>query len=212
MREEQTPDREVAEHPWHEGPDELLRELCGGGAALAADFPSGSGPDLSAEISPLRYVLDLEAIERYRRLGADAVAAVKEMVDLLSSETYEIEASAFLVAACRRRGIFTPVLMAVSGERMGRYRHVIPCGGPLGRRVMLVVRAERGGLFANHTRLVNFDTHPSRASDMIDRRQSRQDPIRTGEHCGRRNNAMNWSKKLVTSLRAVPACSRYRRL
>lgn len=156
MREEQTPDREVAEHPWHEGPDELLRELCGG-AALAADFPSGSGPDLSAEISPLRYVLDLEAIERYRRLGADAVAAVKETADSLSSGVDEIEASAILIAAYRRRGMFAPVLMAASTERMGRYRHAIPRGGPLGRRVMLVVCAERGGLFANHTRIVDFD-------------------------------------------------------
>ncbi|MDQ3317685.1 MAG: aminopeptidase P family N-terminal domain-containing protein [Actinomycetota bacterium] len=156
MREEQTPNLEVAEHPWHEGPDSLIQELSDG-VSLAADFSSGSGPDLSAEIAPLRYVLDSDAIERYRCLGTNAVAAVKEAAGFLSPETDEVEASAILVAACRRRGIFAPVLMASSGERMGRYRHAIPHGGPLGRRVMLVVCAERGGLFANHTRIVDFD-------------------------------------------------------
>ena len=70
MREEQTPEMEVVEHPWHEEPAALLRELTGG-ASVGTDFPSASGPDLSAEISPLRYVLDGDAIEAYRRLGAD---------------------------------------------------------------------------------------------------------------------------------------------
>src|ERR671911_2195926 len=68
MREEQTPEMEVVEHPWHEEPAALLRELTGG-ADVETDFPSTSGPDLSAEISPLRYVLDEDAIKDYRRLG-----------------------------------------------------------------------------------------------------------------------------------------------
>ena len=51
MREEQTPQMEVVEHPWHEEPAALLSELTGG-ASVGTDFPSTSGPDLSAEISP----------------------------------------------------------------------------------------------------------------------------------------------------------------
>src|SRR5215218_1375827 len=38
MREEQTPEMEVVEHPWHEGPAALLRELTGGG--MGTDFSS----------------------------------------------------------------------------------------------------------------------------------------------------------------------------
>ena len=75
MREEQTPQMEVVEHPWHEEPTALLRDLIGG-ASVGTDFPSTSGPDLSAEISPLRYVLDADAIEAYRRLGEDTVAGI----------------------------------------------------------------------------------------------------------------------------------------
>jgi Xaa-Pro dipeptidase len=156
MREEQTPGMEVVEHPWHEEPAALLRELTGG-ASIGADFPSESGPDLSSEISPLRYVLDGEAIEVYRRLGADAALAVSEVADSLSPETDELEAAARLSAACLKRGMFAPVLMAASHERLLRYRHPVPHGGPLGRQVMLVACAERGGLFANLTHMVYFD-------------------------------------------------------
>src|SRR5215210_4464261 len=56
MREEQTPQMEVVEHPWHEESTELLRELTGD-ASTGTDFFSEVGPDLSAEVSPLRYVL-----------------------------------------------------------------------------------------------------------------------------------------------------------
>src|SRR5215211_9425653 len=61
MREEQTPGMEVVEHPWHEGPDSLLAELTGG-AGMGTDLPGGPDLDLSADIAPLRYVLDERAI------------------------------------------------------------------------------------------------------------------------------------------------------
>ena len=156
MREEQTPGIEVVEHPWHEEPAELLRELTGD-AGLGTDLPAGSGLDLSAEIAPLRYVLDDDAIEDYRRLGTETALAVSEVAGSLTPETDELEAAAELAAACLGRGMFTPVLLAASKERLARYRHPVPRGGPLGRQAMLVACAERGGLFANITRMVYFD-------------------------------------------------------
>ena len=156
MREEQTPEMEVVEHPWHEEPAALLRELTGG-AGVGTDFPSTSGPDLSAEISRLRYILDGDAIVAYRHLGADAAQAVCEAAGSLSPETDELEAAADLSAACLERGIFAPVLLAASGERLVRYRHPVPHGGPLGRHAMLVACAERGGLFASVTRMIYFE-------------------------------------------------------
>lgn len=155
MRGEQTPGMDIAEHPWHTGPEALMKELVRG--PVGTDHPSELGPDLSAGIAPLRQVLDEEAVGRYRRLGADAAEAVSEAVAALSPETDELEAAAGLEAACRRRGMSAPVLLAASAERVGRYRHPIPRGGPLGERAMLVVCAERGGLYANLTRMVSFE-------------------------------------------------------
>ncbi len=155
MRAEQTPAMDIAEHPWHTGPAALLKDVVNG--QIGADHPSDLGPDVSGGISPLRYVLDDEAIERYRRLGADATEAISEAASSLSPDTDELEAAAGLAAACRRRGMFSPVLLAASADRIGRYRHPIPSGGPLGARAMLVVCAERGGLYANLTRMVSFE-------------------------------------------------------
>jgi Xaa-Pro dipeptidase len=155
MRGEQTPEMDIAEHPWHTGPGALLKDLVDG--RIGADHPSELGPDVSDGISPLRHVLDEEAIGRYRRLGADAAEAISEAASALSPDTDELEAAAGLAAACRRRGMFSPVLLAASAGRLGRYRHSIPHGGPLGDRAMLVVCAERGGLYANLTRMVSFE-------------------------------------------------------
>jgi Xaa-Pro dipeptidase len=163
MREEQTPEMELVEHSWHEEPSALLRDLTGG-AGVGTDFPSTSGPDLSAEISPLRYVLDEDAIKDYRRLGEDTVQAMSETADSLSSETDEFEAAAELSSACLRRGMYAPVLLAATGERLARHRHPVPHGGPLGKQAMLVVCAERGGLFVSLTRMVYFqDPDPETA-------------------------------------------------
>ena len=155
MREEQTPQMEVVEHPWYEEPAALLRELAGG-AGVGTDFPFTSGPDLSAEISPLRYVLDPDAIDLYRDLGEDTVIAVSEAAASVSPDTDELDAAAQLSAACLGRGMFAPVLLAASEERLVRHRHPVPHGGPLGKQAMLVVCAERGGLFVSLTRMIYF--------------------------------------------------------
>src|ERR671920_2565661 len=163
MREEQTTEMEVVEYPWHEEPATLLRELTGG-AVVGTDFPSKSSPDLSAEISPLRYVLDEDAIEDYRRLGEDTVQAMSETADFLSSETDEFEAAAELSSACLRRGMYAPVLLAASEQRLARHRHPVPHGGPLGWQAMLVVCAERDGLFISLTRMIYFQEPDSQTA------------------------------------------------
>jgi Xaa-Pro dipeptidase len=156
MRGEETPDFEVVEHPWYGDPLAVIRDLIGD-SPLGTDFSAANLRDVSEEISPLRYVLDDAAVELYRRLGSETAQAISEVAASLKPETNESEAAANLSAACRRRGMFAPVLLAASGRRTDRYRHPIPHGDALGRRAMLVVCAERDGLYANLTRIVDFE-------------------------------------------------------
>jgi antitoxin VapB len=113
--------------------------------------------DVSDEVAPLRYVLDPDALERYRGVGADAAAAVAEAASSLEPGMVEHEAAANLAAACRRRGLFSSVLLVAADGRIASYRHPIPHGDRITRRAMLVVSAERGGLYANVTRIVHLD-------------------------------------------------------
>ena len=77
MLGEETSGLEVVEYPWYEGPAGALRDLIGD-SPLGTDFPAEHGREVGEEISPLRYVLDPDAIERYRRVGAEAADAVSE--------------------------------------------------------------------------------------------------------------------------------------
>ena len=156
MREEQTPSFEVIEHPWYGDEARAVREVVGD-ASLGADFPLEGAPDVAEEVAPLRYVLDPDALERYRQVGADAAMAVAEAAESLEPGMSEHEAAANLAAACRRRELFSSVLLVAADDRIARYRHPIAHGGRIGRRAMLVVSAERGGLYANVTRMVHFE-------------------------------------------------------
>lgn len=156
MRDEQTPDLPVYEHPWTEDGSALLRELSDG-APLGFDVPVEEAESVEDGVAALRRVLDAEAIDRLRAIGADASAAVAEAAAAIVPGMRELEGAAELDAACRRRGLTAPVLLVGADERIDRYRHALPFGGTIDRRAMLVVSAERGGLFANLTRFVELE-------------------------------------------------------
>jgi Xaa-Pro dipeptidase len=159
MRQEQTPELPVAEHPWEQAGDAQLHELADG-APLGADAPVEDALRVDDEIALLRRVLDEDAIERLRGIGADATAALAEAAETVAPGIDEFELAANIDAACRRRGLTAPVLLAACDARIDRYRHAIPFGGRVERRAMLVVSAERGGLFANLTRFVELEPRP----------------------------------------------------
>jgi antitoxin VapB len=102
-------------------------------------------------------VLDQDAIDRIRAVGADLTAALAEAAGAVQAGMAEHDAAAEVASACRRRGLVPTVLLAATDERIHRYRHPLPTGAPLERRAMLVASAQRGGLYANLTRTVELD-------------------------------------------------------
>lgn len=164
LRDEQAPDMEVLAYPWHEELAGAVRRQIGTGARLgldsAADASSGAWApteSIATDLAPLRWVLDAEAIARYRAVGADAMAALVEAVAELSVGVAERFVAARVADACQRRGLHTPVVLVAGDERIARYRHPIVSDAVCRRRVMVVLCAERGGLVANLTRFVWFE-------------------------------------------------------
>jgi Xaa-Pro dipeptidase len=156
MRGEQVPGWDVVEYEWYAGPGDLIDKLAGGGA-IGSDAPDPSEVDVAGLVAPLRYRLDGDAIDRYRMVGADTMAAVDAACAALSPAMTETEAAGAVTAACRAAGLFASALMVGGAQRIPRHRHPIPAGVPLGARAMVVVCAERGGLYANLTRFVHFE-------------------------------------------------------
>jgi Xaa-Pro dipeptidase len=155
MREEETPGFEVVEYDWFSGPDDVVRELAEYGP-VGSDAPEMEERDVGADIASLRWVLDDEAVARYRLVAADAVAAVDRSCASLTPTTTEAQAAGVVAGECRAAGLFTPVVLVGSGHRLARHRHPVPGQSPLGPRALVVVCAERGGLYANLSRFVHF--------------------------------------------------------
>jgi Xaa-Pro dipeptidase len=156
MRSEQTPELEVVEYPWHEGPERMLTELVGDGP-LGADVVLPDAVDVSDDVAGLRRTLDPDAVERLRAVGRDAAEAMSEAAAAVEPGTTELEAAASIAEACRRRGLDPTVLLAAADERIALHRHPVPVGARIERRAMLVASAERGGLYANLTRFVELE-------------------------------------------------------
>ena len=162
MRGEEAVGFDVVEYPWQEGPDHALGELVGD-VALGADFDLPGSIELGEDLDALRRVLDDDALSRLRAVGADLTAALAEAAGDVAPGVREDEAGAAIAAACRRRGLVPTVLLAATDERIRRYRHPLPAAVTLERRAMLVASAQRGGLYANLTRIVDFE-EPDRES------------------------------------------------
>ena len=156
MRAEQTPELEVVEYPWHLDRDAALRELVGD-ARVGSDLGLTGTIDLSDDIARIRRTLDADAIESLRAVGADASAAMAEAAAAVEPGMTEHEAAAVLAAACRRRGLTATVLLAAADDRIALHRHPVPVGARIARRAMLVASAERGGLYANLTQILEFE-------------------------------------------------------
>jgi Xaa-Pro aminopeptidase len=156
MRQEQTPGWDVVEYDWFAGPGDILRELAAG-RPTGADRPDPGTVDVSTDIDPLRYRLDDDAVARYRAVAADTVAAVARACGSLTAGMTETEAAGAVAGECRASGLFTPVVLVGGGGRIVRHRHPVPGGGRLGPRGLVVVCAERSGLYANLSRFVHFE-------------------------------------------------------
>jgi len=156
MRAEQTRAVDVVEYPWHEDRDAALRDLLGD-ARAGSDLGLAGTVNLSDEIARLRWTLDTDAVESLRLVGRDATAAMADAAATIEAGMTEHEAAAALAAACRRRGLTATVLLAAADERIALYRHPLPVGATIERRAMLVASAERGGLYANLTRIVELE-------------------------------------------------------
>jgi Xaa-Pro aminopeptidase len=156
MRAEEALGLEVLEYPWHDGPEAAVRDLVGE-RPLGADVRLDNASDVREELSTLRRVLDPDAIARLRSVGADLTMALAEAADEVEPGMTENFAAESIAGACRGRGLVPTVLLAATDDRIRRFRHPLPTGAAIEGRAMLVASAQRGGLYANLTVIVDFE-------------------------------------------------------
>ncbi len=140
---------EVRSVPWHE-PDAGMaeaRRITGHEAALLDEA------ELEPDLLPVRARLHPAERQRMRWLGSVADAALTDALSRIPAGTTEDDVAAATLASVAARGLAAPVVLVAADERITKYRHPLPSGQPIRRRVMLVIVAERWGLHVAATRI-----------------------------------------------------------
>ena len=148
--------------PWYHGLprfDTLVQ-----GLRWASDWPLPDVPDLSAEITRLRYQLTPEEMDRYRQVGLDTGNAIERAARAVRPGMSEVQIAGLMAKETLDRGITPTMLLVGSDERIYRYRHPIPTHRQLERYAMLAICARRWGLVTSATRFVHFGSLPAELS------------------------------------------------
>ncbi|GAA1831682.1 M24 family metallopeptidase [Microlunatus capsulatus] len=143
----------VGERPWFAPPPDLaaLPEAAVADALLAARSP----------------LLPVETA-RFAALGADAAAALTDVLDAAEPTWTERRLAAEVARAVVDRGA-DPLVVLVGGEARAALPHPLPTDGPLGARVLVVLCARRHGLVANLSRALAFGALSGAERDVQDR-------------------------------------------
>lgn len=112
---------------------------------------------LEDAIRPRRSVLSAVELERMAWLGSRANAAARHALAGAGRGSSEQHVAAATMQALAVDGIRAPVLLVAADERIARYRHPLPTGAQIRRRVMLVIVAERWGIHVAMTRFAELE-------------------------------------------------------
>ena len=137
----------IEDVPWHDA-----------GAAKRAIERMVRGPvltdaELEADLVGARSRLGETEWERLTELGRLATSAVESGLAAIQAGDRESDAVAATLATIARADARAPVVLAAADERIDRYRHPLPAGAQVRRRLMLVLVVERWGLHAAVTRI-----------------------------------------------------------
>ncbi|MFL5650801.1 MAG: M24 family metallopeptidase [Chloroflexota bacterium] len=160
---EEVPDLgiEVVPVPWweREGIADAVGRLTSGGRVL-------SDAELAPDLRAMRSVLGASDQDRLMALGRVAERAIGDALADIEPGQSEDALAASLVG--RLVGVRAPVVLVAADDRIARYRHPLPSGSAIRRRVMVVVVAEAWGLHVAATRFREFEEPTADLARRID--------------------------------------------
>ena len=142
---------------WHADAERRAAVLdLAAGKRAAADTDLYGLRRLGADFAELRYSMTPAEIVRYRRLGRDVSLLMETVALEIQPGDTEQQVEGLMAEVALAQGMRPFVRLVAADSRIDRFRHPIPTSRRIRRRVMLVLCAERHGLTAVATRLVNF--------------------------------------------------------
>ena len=156
--EEKLEDMGFEIHPgtWHDSGFEArtIRELAGSGP-VGYDF--GGENNVANDVKLARFSLTEAEIERYREGGYLTARAIEETISSVRPGDTEHQTIGRLVGIIRSHGMDVVSAMCAADERISNYRHPVPSGKAITKRVQLGGNMRYKGLIICCTRLLNFE-------------------------------------------------------
>jgi Xaa-Pro aminopeptidase len=153
---------ELVPFNWFEDSQTIIHSLIGE-KNIASDTGISGTQNLFKDICRLRYPLLPEEILRLREVCTLTSNALYETCMELKPGDTEYEIGANLDFKLMKNGIQAPVCLIAADERIKKYRHPIPTKNKVSKYALVIVGAEKYGLFASASRMVSF----GRPSDEI---------------------------------------------
>jgi Xaa-Pro aminopeptidase len=156
---------EPIEFPWQDekaSGDPVLKKAGEvlGKKNLGTDIPIRTGARLiERSIAACRYTLTEAEIERYRELGRDAGAALRNVIDRIAPGETETEIAEKMRQELALGGMSSVVTLVAADDRVKQFRHPVPTENRWRKILMIVTCAKRHGLIASLTRLVCVGDH-----------------------------------------------------
>jgi Xaa-Pro aminopeptidase len=154
LEEELPKGAELVYTPWYDSTakEKIMTDLLQG--KVLSDT-AGRGFD-SKDFWPMRVPLTLEEIDRYRKISAEASQVFTEGLQMIKPGQTEHQVIGLLAEGLRAKGMQPVVMLAAADDRLERYKHPLPSGNKIEKRLMVVTCARKHGLIASLTRLVSF--------------------------------------------------------
>lgn len=154
---------DVDELPWWDPSvtAQRARQLAGGIEPIAED-------QLTEQLTSLRELLDPVEHARLSWLGTVAADTASQALAQVRAGSTEDELAAAAIGRLQGIGARTPVVLVAADERAERYRHPLPTGIAIQRRVMLVLVAEAWGLHAALTGFRELEQPPAEIEQRLE--------------------------------------------
>ena len=146
---------EIIGYPWCRNKWETIQKLATG-KRIASDTGTFGFANELEDFRVLRYSLMLQEVGRLKEVCRISAQTMGQVCRELQPGDSEYEIAAKLTERLLRQGIKSPVCLIAVDERIKKYRHPAPGEARLQKIALVVIGAEKYGLFASLSRMVCF--------------------------------------------------------
>lgn len=149
------PGFQLVSFDWFKNKNEVIKELVGN-KNVASDTGNFNTLNLCEDFRRLRFSLLDGETNRLKELCSQTAIAVQETCREIYVGDTEYQIAANIGSKLMKQGIQLPVCLIAADDRIKKYRHPVPTGNKVKKYALVVVGAEKYGLYVSMSRMVSF--------------------------------------------------------